>query len=299
MDYGFRLRFRLPNGEYIKCEEPRSNIHLSRYHSLVLHPSDNLRLSQTNSRHKSLCDADDLSIVGTTFGSSEEAQRAGDEMLQVLRLAYVLLGSGIDTGTSGAIGVGPRIESFTSKGALERQAVALGLYKHAFIEDQLGVTIFQGSQPLLSSIEFSFSSRLDTPLSRVIDAVSNAESLTHRLSSRIALASELYSSTHFETSLRARFLTLMTAVEVLSDPEKPKKDIDKGTALLVRVIPICVQSKYRQAWDDCYTARCALIHEGRTTEPLGQLFTELDHLVRALVVYELGMQVSFLPWDVQ
>ena len=91
----------------------------------------------------------------------------------------------------------------------------------------------------------------------------------------------------------------MTAVEVLSDPEEPKKDVDKGRTLIVRVIPICLQSKYCQAWDACYAARCALIHEGRTTELLGQLFTELDHLVRALVVYELGMQVSFLHWDVQ
>lgn len=89
----------------------------------------------------------------------------------------------------------------------------------------------------------------------------------------------------------------MTAVEVLTDPEDAKKDVDKGRAMIARVIPDHVQPIYRKHWDNCYTARCALVQEGKTSERLGQLFTGLDRLVRALIVHELGTQSNFLPWD--
>jgi hypothetical protein len=219
--------------------------------------------------------------------------------LQVLQVAQVLLGSGIDAGITRANVNGPRAQTLIPKRELERQAVVLGLDKDAFIDDQLGVSVFQGSQPQFSPVKFSILSRLDTPLSRIIDALSNAESIAQRLSPRITLASELYCSTHFEASIRAKFLTLMTAVEVLSDPEEPSKHVEKGRSIIGRVMPTRLQPKYRRSWDDCYTARCVLVHEGRTSEGLGQLFTGLDQLVRGLFVYELGIQLSFLPWDIE
>lgn len=191
MIFGFRLRFRLPDGEFIQAAQPSSTISLSRNPSLSLHPSVNLRQPKNKNRQINLCETDDLSIVGTPFSSPDDAQQAGYEQLQVIQLAHVLLGSGVDTGANGAIGKGPRIQIRISKGELQRQAIALGRDQHAFIDDQPGVTVFQGLDPQFSPLTVSVSSRLDTPLPQVIDAISTSESFIHRFSARIALASEL------------------------------------------------------------------------------------------------------------
>ena len=300
MSFGFRLRFRIPEGQRLICSEHslEHSFLLDRDYSLC--PSFNLSRVSDTSSDKRLDETCDLSITASGYLTPDEASHAGSRMLAALRLAQLLLGTGVDAGPSKEIGTG-RSTLQTSQAELDRIASLVGLGANSFIDDQPGVSIFCGTKPQFSPLRFHAKVTTRTPLSRLVKAIVHADSIIANQGGRFSLACELYNSSHFEASLRARFLTLMTSVEVLADgeevPEGNHVKKRKANALIKRVIPDRFRNQYYDRRKRCYKARCDLVHTGKTEESLGSLLVDLDRLVRALIIHESRASVDYLHWD--
>jgi len=131
------------------------------------------------------------------------------------------------------------------------------------------------------------------------------------------LALELYNTAHFESSSRARFITLVSAVETLSSreirPPDPLALVDGWREQLAaqllspehksplqsalnelrsesigsacrRLVGTLVGVDEANFFRDCYNARSDLLHEGTTTFPIREHLTRLVSLVGTLLV---------------
>jgi hypothetical protein len=182
--------------------------------------------------------------------------------------------------------------------------------------DRLGLTIIEaaGSTGFVS-IPVSFS--IDRPFSAFESAIQSALFLVDRLSDKVRLALEVYNSAHFERSLRARFLTFVTAVEILAKrDDRPgvaqnlidqfvkmlnAAGLDKGIAqqmrsgledLRRRSIGACCRDLIEdhgnvdeaQFFGKCYTARSELVHAGTTNFDVPAHIDKLDKLIGRVLV---------------
>jgi hypothetical protein len=300
MSFGFRLRFRIPEAQRLSCSEQIFDHIFFLDRDCFLCPSLNLSRVSANGGDKRLDEVSDLSITASGYLTLEEASHAGSRMLAALRLAQLLLGTGVDAGPSTEIGTG-RPQFQTSQAELNRNASLMGLGADSFIDDRLGVTIFRGSKPQFSPLRLGVTRVTNNPLPKLVDALVHANSVVGNQGDKFALVCELYNSNHFEASTRARFLTLMTSVEVLAYGEQVSErsavKFKKGKALINRVVPVSFCGEYHGCWERCYKARNDLVHEGRTELRLGSLLVGLDRLVRALTVYCFNAGKDYLYWD--
>jgi hypothetical protein len=173
----------------------------------------------------------------------------------------------------------------------------------AIVNDVLGLTLLNANQHTLFAGMGSVRAIVGTPVARFVEAFAEGYHVALAIGERGKLALELLSASRFEESLRARFLTLVTAIEciaertartdealalvgrfqaqlessALSRSEKSAlggslRDLAKesiGSTCKALVFEHCGMDVAR-FFTRCYKARSELVHSGHTQFDLGR-----------------------------
>ncbi|MBN2030767.1 hypothetical protein JW824_11040 [bacterium] len=198
-DFTFRLSVRLPND--VRLEIPSPHLNLSGpYHG-------SLDLASTGE------ESEYLILKGSGHETEEDAWKAGQLFRDVFTLALSANQIGANFGDRAA-----------TKGAFTRTGLVMLGEKQgrSVMNDVLGLTIFETSfEPLFAS--FKGNVVIGKNPKRFEELFKQAASKRLVLDDRERLAFDLFSSSFFEPSQDARFMLLVSSIEVILDP-KPRSE---------------------------------------------------------------------------
>jgi len=203
--FAFRIRFHLSDGDAVNIETEKFEIPPSgSAPHLILHSLDSEKISTARR----------FSISCSDLDSQETASDIGMRVKHALLIAGAQLKMGVDVGKDIATsGVGK---------FLRDQAVEHGVQ---LLNDIHGLVVFPDDMPVKLVRVFSAKVTVSRPSEKFTEALIHGYELAPSLDQKIILALEMYSASHFESSFRARFLTLVTAVEVLADQEELDEEV--------------------------------------------------------------------------
>lgn len=203
-EYGFRIRFRLPDSVRLGTEEVTTWTLASGVWMRSL------------TQHQPIKDASALAVRGEGAGSAEEATRLGERWRDALETAFARLGVGADFGERG-----PR-SYLTQAGArlLEHQ---YGVPR--VLNDEPGLSVFT-SDPPPRFVETSGAvmKSVNEAKTKAAITVAFASGPHHTPAQRLAF--DLYSASFFQPAADARLLMLMMAIETMLDLQ----DRDEATS---------------------------------------------------------------------
>lgn len=189
------------------------------------------------------------------------------------------------------------------------------------LNDDVGLTLVDASRKTVFAGVGQPHVTIGLPIGHFADAFAEGYSLAPALSERSILALELFSASRFEASLRARFLTLVSAIECIA--ERPRraddamelvksfqkqlrdaklndtdhaqlvgglKDLQNrsiGGSCKTLVAEHCGADK-ANFFGDCYKARSRLVHRGRTDFDLRSNTVLLEELVSKTIVKSIS-----------
>lgn len=201
--YNFRLRFHLCDGDSIRLDSEEKDLFRAPDGSCIRIKTGNQGTPiQTNSR---------AALVGGPYESKNAAEQAG------LRARHALLAWSIRQRFGVDLGDNKLRSLFTHAGLSQLQAEL----ERPVRNDIHGLDVYEANDStafvaLNSNIAVGKSG--EAFLAEIGTRLSNSSILPEKL----ALSAELYSLSFFEASFRARFLTLVAAVEALLEPaERP------------------------------------------------------------------------------
>jgi hypothetical protein len=185
------------------------------------------------------------------------------------------------------------------------------------LDDIHGLCVFPEDLPV-RFVSISASVEIGQSAGKFVEEFLKAYELSPEFSSKQSLALELYSLSHFESSLRARFLTLISSVECLSSPEQKGESVIAHLDNLIDMTKQSLQcpetdsiisqlgdlkkesissscrkliARYlgqdaAKLFNNCYDIRSKLVHKGDAPEGinLGVYTPQLDELVSQLIV---------------
>ena len=299
----FRIRFKLPDGETVNIPLESTEIETGSGGSPYL-----LKSSQGS---KPISESSELILSSSGFETEEEAWSAGRSAKAALFVSAAKSGLGIDLGRD------------TSTGAFGKVVIDMMREEHGvnLRSDVHGLAVYDDqAQTVFGSVSgrVSVGRSGDVFLASLRDGIAQGLSLTEK--QRLAL--ELCGYSHFESSLRARFLTLTIAVEALVEmkPRPPRAlahvetlvamtraaalEENEGLSMIGSLERLKLNSigqatralvvaqagdklyggkRPDQFFADCYAVRNLVVHTGDTPEDLQSLYPELERLVRDLV----------------
>ena len=299
----FRIRFKLPTGETINISAASVDVETSTGGSPYV--------LRSLSESAPINGADQLILSSQGFESEEDAWNAGRDAKAALLLAAATVGTGIDTGKDRA------------SGSFGKVVVDMMLDEHgvALRSDVHGLTVFDDR---VKTVFGSFGGRVSVGRSGDAFLKAFGEAINARLSltEKQRLALELLGYSHFESSLRARFLTLITVVETLIESKlRPPTALAHVDALITATLAAALDENESASivgglqwlrfnsigqatralvsasagdklyggkrpdsfFSACYEMRSRIVHTGDTPDELGQVYPELERLVRDLV----------------
>ena len=211
----FRLRFRIPRDEAIKCEEVVIDIPTGdSEHRLQLTGAD---------KEKPIDSARWLVLTGADYTSQEEARRAGAKARDALRRCSIKSGVPIDLGDDKASG------GF-SKYMKDKIQAETGI---RVIDDVHGLLIYDGACETWFA-RLSGSLTAVTSVSTFLAPFEATYAAGLMLTARQGLAFTLLASAGFEPSARSRFLTLVMAIEALLEPESRQEAAQSHVRSLIQ-----------------------------------------------------------------
>jgi hypothetical protein len=182
--------------------------------------------------------------------------------------------------------------------------------------DPHGLVIYP-DDPSIQFMSIQATAVVSSPIARFKERFNKYSEIGPPITDEQALGLELYSLSHFEASARARFVTLISAIESTVTP------IDRGTAAqahLDSLIQLTQASTLDEAekktllnalgnlktesittacrrfvqtygqendvllWQECHSARHKLLHSGKATKSINELLPKLDSLVRSVLI---------------
>ena len=164
----------------------------------------------------SFTDASALLFSGSGYETREDAEAAGKTLKNIVQLASIDNGIAVDAGRDEVRGgPGPTVVD-----AVAEQGVQL-------LPDVHGLQVFEetGSP---ASLSLSANAFAGAPLASLANALVIRSHITQNVDSKHSLACQLYGISRFESSQRSRLLTLVTALDVLSE-----KTMRSGISLAV------------------------------------------------------------------
>jgi hypothetical protein len=248
-----------------------------------------------------------LVIRGTGFADHDAAYTCGQRLKQALQVVGCDTGYGMNVGRDVA---STRVASAV-KDMLRSQ---LGIEHRDNVH---GLDAFPEDLPVVRG---EVSMRLTTtfpPLADFPEKLAIEFADFRPLTSRLGLALELYNLGLFEPDTKARFLNLITVVEILSEREEmpkpirsvvqdcigvvqasslPSSDVNGVTrrlddlkresvgAACRRVVARVLGKDAAEYFGKCYVARSELLHAGKTARPEARDVTLLDKVVRDLLL---------------
>jgi len=269
-------------------------------------PRTELMLVLRSASKSKIRNSRELMIRGSGFPSKDEAYACGRRTKNALMLCGARLRTGFDVGKDKATsGVGR---------VVKERAREMGI---RLLDDVHGLSVFPEDKPV-RFVCVSASVVIGKPATRFVEEFRKAYEISPEFTDKQSLAFELYSTAQFESSLRARFLTLVIAVECLSSQaEQPqhvldhlkelmrltkeslegpeRKDIVEGLGRLKResISKSCTKLVDQYLGPDavklftrCYNARSKIVHDGEPSEgfDLGSYANRLDELVSQLLI---------------
>jgi excisionase family DNA binding protein len=198
LTYGFFLKITLsPYGRFQSDESSDQEIKLPE-------PIGTIRY-RGSPAGTSFTDASIMLFSGSGYQTRVEAETAGRALKNVVQLASIDAGIAIDAGRDDVLG-GPGqvvVDAAAEQGVL-------------LLPDVHGLQVFEETgRP--ASLSITAHGVVTSPLRSFISALLIRSYHTKELDAKHSLASQLYGISRFETSQRSRLLTLVTALDVLSE----------------------------------------------------------------------------------
>lgn len=296
-EYGFRVRFLLEEGYVIGHDGDSLDIPLpSGQKKVILRPVSGAKIRESSN----------LTLRANGFSSADEAHAYGQRIKNALKLCGLLIHVGIDVGKDTATSGAGKMVKDTMKAA--------GI---KLLDDVHGLIVYPEDLPIrFASIRGELT--VEKSSTTFIEALTKAYEIVFTLTDKQSLALELYNISRFESLHRARFLTLVTAVECLGSRAKQPEHIisyidvlieqTKGSLLdterehlVPRLRELKTESISRSCrnlvneylgqeamkfFSTCYNIRSKLVHEGSTPKDtrLARDVLKLDELVSQLLL---------------
>lgn len=197
--WGFRFKFLIPRGKRINEESPSLEIYL---------PSEGKGVLLKSIDNNGIKDSDNLVISGSGFRSKEGAEACGKRIKNSILICGPILRMGFDVGKDKAsffLG-----EDFKIRGKELGYQLIDDVHGLCFFQECLKVRVCGGG----ASVIMGF------PSKKFIEEFKNVYKTNQNLNDKQTLSLELYNMSYFETSQRARFITLISAIECLCDRER-------------------------------------------------------------------------------
>lgn len=296
--YGFRLRFFLPEGSVINHDSETLEIKLDSAPSSIIKLASNTGMALKKSY--------DLSMFGTGFSSEDEAYNCGIRIKNSLFFCTTQLQMGVDCGKDkSSSGIGKII-----KDKLKEQGILLLDNVHglsAYPEDK--IVRFGGISAAVT---------IGRPSEKFAEDFKKAYEVSLNFSDKLSLSFELYGASHFEKSLRAKFLSLITAIESLCEQENnseaavrhiedlinqtisnfhgPEKESiinrlgqlkkESISRACKKTVADNLESEDVAQFEYLYNVRSRMLHDGRTPKgvDLGTEVPKLDKIVSKLLI---------------
>lgn len=197
--YGFRVRFVLAPGRRIDCQDKTLTLETTEGHIFEIEAVEGVSLTETGN----------LSIISRGYDNEKSARLIGQRVKDALLLASASIFLGADMGREKALSwYNPEISDRIRE-------------KHGaqHINDVHGLAVFSTELPIVVGYASDVSLIANFTAGQLQKSFRQNYNIADSLTDRQKLAAELINLIHFEWSLRARFLTLMTALEVLAEPK--------------------------------------------------------------------------------
>lgn len=261
------------------------------------------------SEEKSIATASELILRSLGLPSQEIAEATGHALSRSLLLAAVRARMGVDLGRNAE-------KSLLSEYGRTFVAEQMG-YAGQVLNDDLGLVIYYDPGGTRFAKVNPATMTVHTCTDDFIEALRNGLAYVNEFNDKHVLALELYSATKFESSTRARFLTLLTVVEVLAVrtpradvglqllsrwredlatshlPHKEKqqltsslRDLEKASigASCRELLRSILGTEAESAFSKWYKARGELVHSGQTSLDLRTAIGPLDQTVTDLLL---------------
>jgi hypothetical protein len=194
-EYGFRIRFRLPDSVRLGTEEVTTWALASGVWMSSLKQDEPIK------------EASALAVRGEGAGSAEEATHLGERWRDALETAFARLGVGADFGERG-----PR--SFLSEAGMRWMEHQFGVPR--VLNDEPGLSVFTLHPPPFFVAGSGAGMRsVDEAKTKAAITVAFASGPHHTPAQRLAF--DLYSASFFQPAADARLLMLMMAIETMLD----------------------------------------------------------------------------------
>jgi len=300
--FGFELRFLTPAGRTFKGVGIDEDFPL-KFPDII----EQISLRQLPRRPNDVPSSPERFLIKGSGFPTEDAARAFGERLK-LALAVI----GCETGIGIDVGQNRETSSFATsiKDAVREQH---GLQLRDIVH---GLDVFPEDPPV-THFEISGTGSATFSLEGFPGKVADEVTTIKPVSPKQSLALELYNLGQFEPATKARFLNLVTIVEVLanrkrkatgicnqidelmqsvraselSDEEKDSLISGLGnlkresiSAACRRIVAESVGEEAAQYFSDCYAVRSELLHDGETGRPQLYDWGRLDEIVRNVLL---------------
>lgn len=298
--YGFQLRFLLPTGRTINHDGEAVEIFLS---------GESKPVFLTSVFGKNVKDASYLAIKGKEFASEDKARVTGIRVKNALLVCSAAQRMGVDVGKD-------KLKSGAGK-FLKDMAKDAGFN---LLDDTHGLSVYPENPPVRFAAMNIGKIALARNSQTFVKELAEAYEANYELSAKEALALDIYNLSHFEeSSSRARFLTLVSAVECLcirqphsaevieqvktlkdfiskSDlPKEEKESLLNGLGNLQKdsisktarkLVKEYLGDDAMKRFQKFYEVRSRILHDGIVSEVenIGTLVIELDKLVAELLL---------------
>lgn len=302
-NYDFRVRFRLPEHFAFNYEKSALDLRL---------PSGRGICTLTTYGEQSMKEAQWLLVkdAGDGFPTEEEAAEAGRRVKTAILWCGAKMRMGVDAGDDRAHGgMGEfLIDQYRNENGIRLLYEVHGM--QAYEEDPLLPTRF---------VNFTGDGKVLRPIETFVQNILQAVDMDLELTEKETLGFELYGLSHFEAGERARFLTLVTAIDSVTESKARSSEAvdlvdrfinlthDSGlskpeTDSMVDNLGYIKQESISKTGRDfvdsflgneeyggetaknffqrCYTARSQLVHNGKVSDDTDDVRSLVDELDR-------------------
>ncbi|HUT03227.1 MAG TPA: hypothetical protein VM163_04985 [bacterium] len=215
--YDFRLEFRLPGQDHINEDAEELS---------VLNDSGEVTIRlRSGARGSPIKKHSRAALIGGPYPSAADAQTAAERAKRALLLWAVRNRMGIDLG-----GRPPR--AFITSAGLQWQERQIGAPVRAAVH---GIDVYEHIDGLVF-VALNFEASVGKAARAFVEQVAGAIKTPLAMSPKQELAGEILSASYFEPSDRSRFITRMTAVEALLDPQPRPPAAQDLVARLVEIV---------------------------------------------------------------
>jgi hypothetical protein len=216
-EYDFRIRFHFSGGNHINSEAEKL---------LVLQESGGATIRlRSGARGSAIKNHSRASLIGGPYPSAADAQAAAERTKRALLIWAVRNRVGIDLG-------GRQPRSAITVAGLELLEKQIGGPMRADIH---GIDVYEHIDGL-SFVALNADASIGKAAAAFVEEVAAAVATSVFLNAKQELAGEILSASYFDASDRSRFVTLITAVEGLLDPQPRPAAAQHMVARMIQIV---------------------------------------------------------------